>query len=37
MMHGILSMENHLGFYSSFPNIGNYFPILGIRISDIGK
>ena len=30
-------MESHLGFYSSFPDIGNYFPISGIRIPDIGK
>ena len=31
------SMESHLGFYSAFPDIGNYFPISGIRIPDIGK
>ena len=30
-------MESHLGFYSSFPDIGNYFPISVIRISYIGK
>ena len=31
------TMESHLGFYSAFPDIGNYFPISGIRIPDIGK
>ena len=30
-------MESHLGFYSAFPDIGNYFPISGIEIPDIGK
>ena len=30
-------MESHLGFYSAFPDIGNYFPISGIGIPDIGK
>ena len=29
--------ESHLGFYSAFPDIGNYFPISGIGIPDIGK
>ena len=33
----ISSMESHLGFYSAFPDIGNYFPISGIWIPDIGK
>ena len=27
-----LCMESHSGFHSAFPDIGNYFPILGIRI-----
>ena len=31
------SMESHLGFYSTLPDIGNYFPISGIGIPDIGK
>ena len=31
------TMESHLGFYSSFPDIGNYFLISRIRIPDIGK
>ena len=30
-------MESHLGFYSAFPDIRNYFPISGIGIPDIGK
>ena len=30
-------MESHLGFYSAFPDIGNYFPISRIGIPDIGK
>ena len=32
-----ICMESHLGFYSSFPDIGKYFPISGIKIPDIGK
>ena len=35
--NGLDHMESHLGFYSSFPDIGNYFPISGIRIPDIGN
>ena len=30
-------MESHLGFYSAFPDIGNYFRISGIGIPDIGN
>ena len=33
----VTGMESHLGFYSAFPDIGNYFPISGIGIPDIGK
>ena len=34
---GLSAMESHLGFYSAFPDIGNYFPKSGNRIPDIGK
>ena len=33
----LIVMESHLGFYSAFPDIVNYFPISGIGIPDIGK